>query len=219
MSDSFKKLWGKASEPSTHAPAERLTLEGVRETVRRLGEKWPKHKGDLDAVQNWLSTTKDQMNKMSNRLERLKNWIGLYNAASEAAQATISFESWLSVTLPGKAEVDWEVLAYEANIHLRPIQNSHAHCAMSFEKDTASFIAMEAEILHAIGNFKREIERIEACLSQMREACEDARCREAFKQIQSNATNMTRCSVELCQRLYHAIGNLVNALDRPIKEL
>jgi len=216
----FEKLWSKPSEPPVPTAVEKLTLERVRETVRRLGEEWPRRRRDLDAVQNWLSMTKGRMEQMSNRLDKLKNWVNLYSAASEATQESIRFQGWISVKAPSKTGENWGMLGQEIYIQLRSVKGSYEHCAMRFRKDTDSFMALEAEILHAIGSFKTEIDCIEASLSQMRQAREDdAKCREAFKQMQNNATNMADCSAQLCLRLYHAIDDLVSALGKPIKEL
>jgi len=216
------RIFEHARKPSQAPPstaAEKLTLERVRETVRRLGEEWPKRKRDLDAVQNWLNATKGRMNQMSERLEILKTWVDLYNTASEAAHGSIRFQGWLSVTSPGKEKENWQALAQEIYLHLSPIEMGYEHCAMKFTKDTSSFAALQAEILHALGRFKTDIDYIEASLPVLREAQEEAKCREALQQIQNNATEMAKCSVQLCQRLYHAIGELVNELGKPIKEL
>ncbi len=220
MAKSIKQLLGRLSEPTPATPAEKLTLSNVLATIHRLGEEWPKRRQDLNAVENWLTRTQGQLNRVYDRLDRLKAWIDRYNIASEAAQGSIRLQGWLSVRSPGKNGENWLALAQEIFLHLSPIQISYGHCATVFKKGTTdSFTAMEAELLHTLARFKTEIDNIEASLAILREGPEDAQCREAFKQIQNNATNMAKCSVQLCQHLYHAIGELVDELGKPIKEL
>jgi len=222
MAKSIKGFLGrlqKPPEPTPSAPAERLTLSNVLATIHRLGEEWPKRRKDLDAVESWLTKTQGQIHRVHDRLDRLKIWIDRYNTASEAAQGSIRLQGWLSVRSPRKEGENWPALAQEIYLHLSPIQISYGHCAMALKKGTDSFTAMEAELTHALGRFKTEIDNIEASLAILREVPEDAQCREAFKQVQHNATNMAKCSVQLCQDLYHAIGELVDELGKPIKEL
>jgi len=202
----------RSPEGTPSAPAGTFTQEKTQATVDTVYEQSTAG-ADPTALHAWLS----QLKQVRRRLAKLKTWITRYNNASEVAQESIRVQSWLS-SIPLREEGrNWQALAQLIYINLSNIQRGYGHCAVDI-KDTSGFTAKEYEIQDALGRFKTEIDNIENSLSVLRESQEDTECRKEFKQIQKNAMKMARCSVELCQHLYYAIGELVDQLGKPIKE-
>ena len=214
------RIKGSPKATAAATAAQRVTLRDVWLSVEALHAAKRHSPADVAVVKSWLNLTQSRFEQMGDRLIRLKNWIDLYNAASEAAQESIRLqEGWLTGNPPG-SDKDWETLAYGVHIGLSPIRTSCGHCTRVFkERGTGSFADVEATILHGIGQFKKDFDRVEASLKVLQSETDETKRQQALKLVQDHVAEMVNGLVGLCQLLYHAITDLVDYLGKPIKAL
>lgn len=216
------------------AAVEKHALGLAKETALRLQKEWMlrKHRSDLVAIVNWLSTTERKRDQASGRLDRLGTWVDLYNEASEATRRIIHLrESWLSSR--SSEEKGWDRLSEGVQLSLSLIKTHYGSCARGFEKDSGSFADKRAEILIALSDFKDKIDKIEANLRDLRgcndlivrikaslpalkEAQEDTKLKKALEQIKAEDEKRKNAFKQIQREVENMVNCLIHQLCEPL---